>query len=299
MTGRGRRCAAQNARQDILAHWRGTSQARLAEVAPGKWEGPCPRCGQARGIHVEAGRNDDVVWAMTGRCGHSREDVFPMLRHRVPCAPDPGRRDAPALEAVKAAAIAVAANKNLTPSAKNLALLQVLGFGDDEALDHLGITDTGNRTRTRKALRRGMAGYSRPPAKTRSPAATVKLTAGKASGNCQIDSPLQLTEQPLTSGNTGLTNRATIVPGPAGTSTPTGTELDLTSALALLKDTLGAEVIASEHRPSPHPVADAIDTWTASEAGPCQRCGTTTCRYGDHGSALCPDCQPAEVRTPG
>jgi hypothetical protein len=55
-----------------------------------------------------------------------------------------------------------------------------------------------------------------------------------------------------------------------------------TNALDLLRDALGATVIAT----CPNARAPLPAT------GPCSRCGATTTRYGPHGSPLCADCRP-------
>ena len=55
-----------------------------------------------------------------------------------------------------------------------------------------------------------------------------------------------------------------------------------TQALDLLKDALGATVIATyPNARVPHP-----------DTGPCARCGATTTRYGPDASPLCAGCRP-------
>jgi predicted dehydrogenase len=61
-----------------------------------------------------------------------------------------------------------------------------------------------------------------------------------------------------------------------------------THALDLLRDTLGATVIATY----PNGQAPLPDT------GPCSRCSATTTRYGPHGSPLCAGCQPPSHAVP-
>lgn len=281
---------------EIQARWCGP--LGLAPDNPadpgGQWHGPCPRCAKPKKLSVRPGDIRPVIWR--SHCpDHPDEAVYAALKYLVPTAPPPGKPKAadPAageLAALKAAAITVASNKNLTPTAKNLALLEVLGFGADEALDHLGIADTGNRTRTRKALRRGLAGYPRSPARTLSPARTVKMTApgpSRPPGGCQNDSPLQLTEQRLTCGNTGLTDCATLVLVPEGN----GHHTDTDTALDLVTSLLGAEVISTEPRSSPLPVSGTVDAWQLADEGPCHRCGTRTCVYGPNGNPMCADCR--------
>jgi hypothetical protein len=275
-------------------------------------------------LHVEVGDNGDVVWTVTGRCHHSREDVYPQLKFQVPCAPGPRYKPNPERDALKDTMMAILTNKALTPGALRLAGLEALGIGQDQALDMLGITASSNRRRARlerdKALspaatiktdskRRSKApnrnsrgtrvspGTGRP-AETHLPAATIKTESPGLSKLIVAAGGEPDQKPPLTSTNGSLTTRATIVSGPAGTGTATSTELDLELALDLLRSELGAEVIATELRPSPHPVADIAEVWTPTEGGPCTLCGTTCCRYGDRGSPLCPDCQAA-VRPPG
>jgi len=310
--GRRRRCGAANGEQDIIIHWRGRDQANLAEIKPGIWAGPCLRCGRFRVLRVKVGDNGDVIWTVTGGCGHTREDVYPALVARVPCAPNPSAGPHGhnlALDALKDTMMALALNKVLTPVALRLAMLEATGIQTDEALDVLGITDTGNRRRTRlardKALSPGLTvktdSKPRPkasgsehtparetppslPAKTRLPVTTVKTDSGQA---VSFDSQPSTAKPPLNSTFLDLTGRATVVSGPAGTDTTTGTELDL----ELMRTGLGGEVIATEPRTSPFPVADATEVWTLADEGPCTRCETRTCRYGNQGSPLCADCR--------
>jgi len=55
-----------------------------------------------------------------------------------------------------------------------------------------------------------------------------------------------------------------------------------THALELLRDALGATVIATyPNARVPHP-----------DTGPCARCGATTTRYGPDASPLCAGCRP-------
>lgn len=61
--------------------------------------------------------------------------------------------------------------------------------------------------------------------------------------------------------------------------------------MVLLAGILRAEIIGTELRTSTLPVADVIDTWRASEEGPCVSCSARTRRYGPHGNPLCADCR--------
>lgn len=289
--------------------WRGRDQANLVEIhaGSGQWTGPCPKDGRPRALHVKQGDNGGVIWAVPGCRGiHDREAAYPALLQRVLHAPNPSaaqHRVDPELDAFKDTMMMLAVNKALTPVALRLAVLEAAGIETDEALNVLGITDTGNRRRARlardKALspartvktdskpRSGRAcGASSkpdpPPAETRLPATTIKtdslglskLTASAGHANGQ--------KAPLTSDFTNLTEHASVVSGPAGTGTSTDTAVDLDLALELLRTNLGAEVIAAE----------IPEVWTASEEGNCRRCGTLCCRYGPRGSPLCADCQP-------
>ena len=238
----------------------------------------------------------------------------------------PGHRSNPELDNLKDTIGMLALNKDLTPAALRLAILEAAGIATDEALDALGITDSGNRRRAEVARnkarlpattvaktdskRRSKApkkvASSEPgkpvsrithsptpqPAGTRLPATTVKTDSSGLSKLTVAAGRESAPKTPLTSDFTNLTEHATVVSGPAGTdtSTHTGLELDL-EALELLRTQLGAEVIATEPRPSPNPVADIAEVWTASEAGPCVRCETPTCRYGPRGQPACTDCR--------
>ncbi len=62
--------------------------------------------------------------------------------------------------------------------------------------------------------------------------------------------------------------------------------------MVLLAGILRAEIIGTEERTIPVPVADVIDAWRASEEGPCVRCGVGTRIYGPRGNPLCADCRP-------
>lgn len=314
--GRGRRCPATNGEQDIIIHWRGAKQACLVEVAPGKWEGPCPRCGRFRVLHVEVGDNGDVVWAVTGKCSHSREDVYPQLSAKVPCAPKPGaerQHDNAELGTLKDQLRGLVLNPNLNGKAKDLVLLQSLGMDTAAALDAIGITDKGYRSRIQMQARRGLAlrpgkvdtGVNRRRS-TREKAKKAPLPARvDESDNHPVDESVNhysYESQPLTSENTELTEHATIVLPLGATDTHTSTDtraVDLDLALDLLRTTLGAEVISTEPRPSPFPVADITEVWTASEAGPCRQCATATCLYGDRGSLFCADCRTSAGRRTG
>lgn len=98
----------------------------------------------------------------------------------------------------------------------------------------------------------------------------------------------------MTSANGRLTTRATIVSGPPRNGHGDTDTVDTALALDLLRSALGAEVIATEPRPSPDPAADITEVWTSADQGPCSLCGTRTCRYGDRGSPLCADCRHPE-----
>jgi hypothetical protein len=63
--------------------------------------------------------------------------------------------------------------------------------------------------------------------------------------------------------------------------------------MVLLAGILRAEIIGTEERTIPVPVADVIDAWRVSEEGPCARCGARTCLYGLRGNPLCTDCRLA------
>ena len=66
---------------------------------------------------------------------------------------------------------------------------------------------------------------------------------------------------------------------PPGNTHSTDTD---THALGLLRDALGATVIATyPNARVPHP-----------DTGPCARCGATTTRYGPDASPLCAGCRP-------
>jgi len=309
MTGRTLRCGSSSGRMDIELHWR--KQARLVEVRPGKWVGPCPKDGERAALNVTVGSNGAVIWNVPGcKSTHDRAAAYPALKTLVPCAPEPGQERNPELEALKATITRLVTNKAFAPAAKSLAILEALGYGTDEALDMLGITDTGNRRRTRvardKALSRARtvktdskprsrAPESKPdttqadlptptpmlpPAETHLPAATVKTDSGQAVTDSRPKSP----KTPLTSAFPSLTDRANVVSGPAGRIRDTNTALDLDLAIEALNANLDAK---------------AIKAWTPVEEGPCTRCGARTCRYGDRGSPLCAHCRtPAEVRRP-
>ena len=331
---RRRRCAATDGAQDILVHWRGAKQAHLVEVEPGKWEGPCPLCGRFRGLHVEVGRNGDVIYTVTGRCHHTREDIYPQLKFQVPCTPNPGAykyERNPELGALANTIRDLVLHKALTPVMLRLALLEATGTDTEEALDMIGITDKSNRRRAVRDVRRALAPRpgkmvnpdhkrrsKHPPgqnktaddvnddvpdrqAKDESPQVSTETEPSPAvmvnpdpPGLSVLTTDAGSTDagkKPLTSDFTSLTEHATVVSGGAGT--PTGTRaLDLElEALELLRTALGAEVIATEPRTSPHPVADIAEVWTLAEEGPCVRCRTPTCRYGDRGQPLCADCR--------
>jgi hypothetical protein len=320
--GRGLPCGCSSGRFCIVLHWR--DQAGLAETRPGKWTGPCPKDGNPGALHAQEGDNGGVIWAVPGcKSTHDREAAYPALKAKVPCAPEPGHRRNPELDALTKRIRALAMNEGFIRSAPiRLALLEVLGDDTDDALDTLGITDATWRRRIRQARSKALSpaksgvndSYRRsgapkqedgatatlpPPAETHLPAksgvndhsevALTPLFAGRESGQ----------KPPLTSTNGGLTTHAKVVSGPAGTDTSTDTGLDLDLALELLRTKVGAEVIATEPRTSPDPVADITEVWTASEAGPCRRCGTTTCLYGDRGSLFCADCRTPAGRWAG
>lgn len=65
--------------------------------------------------------------------------------------------------------------------------------------------------------------------------------------------------------------------------------------MILLAGILPVEIISTEPRTDPAPVADVIDAWRASEEGPCVRCGARTCIYGPRGNPVCVDCRPPET----
>ena len=67
---------------------------------------------------------------------------------------------------------------------------------------------------------------------------------------------------------------------------------DTDTAMILLAGILRAEIIGTEERTIPVPVADVIYAWRASEEGPCARCGARTRIYGPRGNPLCADCRP-------
>ena len=261
--------------------WRGRDQANLVEVhaGSGKWVGPCPKCGRPRALHVQEGDNGTVIWAVPGcRGAHDREAAYPALLKRVLHAPNPSavqHRPDPELETLKDAMMMLALNKDLTPVALRLAILEAGGIATDEALDALGITDTGNRRRARlardKALspartvktdskprsstpRPNMRGTHVPPstdlpAKTHLPATTVKTDSHALSKLTAPPGHVNGRKVPLTSDFTNLTEHANVVSGPAGTATDTDTDLDL--ALDLLGNELGAVVIGTESNPGP------------------------------------------------
>jgi hypothetical protein len=68
-------------------------------------------------------------------------------------APNPNTDLAALREAVRSLAL----NQDLRGQALKLALLEIIGYTADEALDALGITETGNRSRTRTQKRRALA----------------------------------------------------------------------------------------------------------------------------------------------
>ena len=267
-------------------------------------------------LRVQAGDNGDVVWDIpecrkSGR--HTRQDAYPVLKTKVPCTPDPGARHNPEAAALEAAIRKLTMNEKFTHSNPlKLAILEALGDDPESALTTLGITDTGNRRRTRKARdlalspavtvisdskpRSGtrnpirIGNSARPPAETHLPAATVTNDSPEVVTN---DSRPSTRKPPLTSTFPSLTERASLVSAPGGTSTGTSTGVDPDSALDLLRTELGAEVIATEHRTSPHPVADVIETWSAADEGPCVKCGAPHQLYGDGGNPMCADCRTA------
>jgi hypothetical protein len=61
--------------------------------------------------------------------------------------------------------------------------------------------------------------------------------------------------------------------------------------MVLLAGILRAEIIGTEERTIPVPVADVLDAWRAAEEGPCVHCGARTCLYGPRGNPLCADCR--------
>lgn len=65
--------------------------------------------------------------------------------------------------------------------------------------------------------------------------------------------------------------------------------------MVLLAGIIRVDIIGTEERTTPVPVADVIDAWRASEEGPCARCGARTCLYGPCGNPLCADCRPPET----
>jgi hypothetical protein len=318
MTGRALRCGSSDGRHCIELHWR--TQARLVETEPGsgKWRGPCPKCRRAKALHVEVGDNGAPIWAVPEcKDRHDREAVFPMLRARVACAPEPKHQANPELEALKKHMVAVLTNRTFTPTALRLAGLEACGIGTDEALDMLGITASSNRRRARRQRDTAM---TRPastiqadskrrsktpksvtrtlpprPAETSLPAATIQPDAPAAINS---DSPTSTPKLLLTSTFADLTGRAKVVSGPAGRIRDTNTEaLDLD----LLTTALGAKVITEQPKRSPFSVADIAEMWTLAEAGPCVRCDATTILYGPRSTGpLCPECRtPAAVRRAG
>jgi len=66
--------------------------------------------------------------------------------------PDPGSDLAAFKEAVRSLAL----NRNLRGNAMKLALLETLGYTANEALDALGVTEAGKRSRTRMQKRRAL-----------------------------------------------------------------------------------------------------------------------------------------------
>ena len=176
-----RRCAATNGEQDIIIHWRGRDQANLVEITPGAWAGPCPRCSRFRVLRVKVGRNGDVVWTVTGECKHTREDVYPNLANRVPCAPNPSaaqHQHNPQVAALKDTIRDLAINERFTHSNPiKLALLEALGDNTDNALDTLGIIDTGHRRRTRLARDKALS-----PARTATNGSRRRSRAPKTPG---------------------------------------------------------------------------------------------------------------------
>jgi hypothetical protein len=265
-------CGSSDAAHCIELHWRGRDQAGLVQLEPGKWAGPCPKDGRPRALHVIEGDNGAVVWAVPGCKGvHDREAAYPALKTRVPCAPDPGHRHNPELEALQDTMMMLAVNKALTPAALRLALLEAAGTGTEEALDVLGITDSGNRRRARLARDKALSpaptvktdSKARPkqvttknvdesstfprarPAKTRLPAATVKTDSQEESKLTVAAGRESAQKEPLTSTFASLTDGATLVSGPPGPVRDTDTALDL--ALELVRTKLGAEVIEPAH----------------------------------------------------
>jgi len=211
------------------------------------------------------------------------------------------------LAAVTAAVVTLLENrKQFSPVALGLAVLEAHGLSPDKALDVLDVTATGNRSRARTERTKGLAAikYGRKPARKppkQRPAPTIETDSVPAIETDSRYSKESDLGGSVTSGNDGLTTRATLVLGPARNGYgDTGTVVDTGLALDLLRSALGAEVIATEPRPSPLPVADVVDAWMPADEGPCTRCGVRTCRYGDHGSPLCADCRPAqgEVEVP-
>ena len=249
----------------------------------GQWHGPCPRCHQPRQFSAKPGDVRPVVWWV--HCTCPLEQVYVILRSHVPSAPPPGKKraepdPAPALElaALRAAVTRLALNDDFPRSAPiRLALLEAAGYETDQALDALGITDSGNRSRTRSAKIRAMAG-GKP--RKRPPARTVTNDSGHAVTNDSPARRARAPRKPAACENTDLIMPATIVLGPPGNGHLTDTDTDLDLAVDLLRSTLGAEVIPA--------------TWPPAEEGPCRRCGARTCIYGDYGSPLCDACRSAE-----
>lgn len=315
MTGRTLRCGSADGRSDIALHWR--IPARLSEVRPGKWVGPCPKDGEPAALNVAVGRNGAVIWNVPGCKGkHDRAAAYPALKTLVPCAPDPGQERNPELEALVSTLIPILTNKTFTIAGLRLAGLEAIGIDQGQALDMLGIADRSNRRRAIRDARRALAASpakmvkidhnrrSEPPGRAKrgnrqsqaeqdpppvpdpQPAET-RLPVGMVNSDPPRLSVLTTTagqesgpKMPVTSTFPGLTHRASVVSGPAGWIR------DTTTALGLALETLKADLNA-----------EGVKAWAPLEEGPCGRCGARTCRYGDRGSPLCAKCRTrAEVQ---
>jgi hypothetical protein len=275
---------------EIRARWR----VPLALVPddpddPGtEWRGPCPKCGQRGAFTAAPGHTRLVVSCV--HCDCDPADVHVFLKRSVPGALRPGKAKRPAsapdltgdLAALRAAVTDLALNDAFPRSAPiRLALLELVGYETNKALDALGVTDKSNRSRTRSAKTRALVG-GKPP--RRSPAKVVTNDNPRVVTNDNRYSKESDNGKPSASRNAELTSRATIVSGPTGNAHHTG-DTDTDTALAVLTDILGpVEVIAIGPARTPQPVT-----------GPCSRCGSPTTLYGPRGRPVCDNCRASRL----
>ena len=223
-----------------------------------EWRGPCPRCKTPKALTVAPGHTRPVVSCLHCTCDPAAVHVI--LRSHVPGAPRPGKpkavhsgatRPKPAADAQLAAAVeALALNDRFARSAPiRLALLEVLGYDQRAALEVLGITDASTRRRTIAAKSQAVTPKRRRPARTgvnaRVPSLKAETLSPAETGVNALS--LQLTEQPLTCGNTELTTPVTIVLAPEGNGHHTDTDTEHSPGPALTE----ARRDSHQHRAAP------------------------------------------------